>query len=262
MIVSHKNKFVFVHIPKTGGTSIVQALYPYLDPEQDIIIGGHERHDNPSTFSASEYEKNNQLHKHSSAVEIKKVIGQDIWDEYFIFAFVRNPFARVVSLYEWWKQTEWVGEKKKKKEIKEMTFKDFTKSEYTGFTMLDSLTYKKSKKIYSQYSKVMDVDFVGKLEDVHASFAYICGILNLPRIQVGVYNKSSQKNDPYEGYYDEESLSNVGYKFSEDAKAFGYHFNSALMEKCIEDRLKEEEEAELIEQGYDQAVNLDDLDVE
>ena len=97
MIVSHKNKFVFVHIPKTGGTSIVQALYPYLDPEQDIIIGGHERHDNPSTFSASEYEKNNQLHKHSSAVEIKKVIGQDIWDEYFIFAFVAGSVRPISS---------------------------------------------------------------------------------------------------------------------------------------------------------------------
>ena len=45
MIISHKYKFIFVHVPKTAGTSIAQSLYPYLDLQQDVVLGGHPDHE-------------------------------------------------------------------------------------------------------------------------------------------------------------------------------------------------------------------------
>lgn len=35
MLVSHSHRFVFVHIPKTAGTSITQILEPYCEKAPD-----------------------------------------------------------------------------------------------------------------------------------------------------------------------------------------------------------------------------------
>ena len=88
-IVSNKYRFIFIHIPKTGGTSIAEpdyeggngALAGYLG-EQDYAQAGHIR-----------------------AVGLKQRIGAS-WDQYFKFAFVRNPWDRLVSLYHYFLQDE------------------------------------------------------------------------------------------------------------------------------------------------------------
>ena len=40
MIINHKYKFIFIHVPKCAGTAIKRALYPYCD-KWDQFIGGH-----------------------------------------------------------------------------------------------------------------------------------------------------------------------------------------------------------------------------
>ena len=39
MIISHKHKFIFIHINKCGGSSVTRALMPYLGPN-DLVLGG------------------------------------------------------------------------------------------------------------------------------------------------------------------------------------------------------------------------------
>jgi hypothetical protein len=251
MIISHKNKFIFIHVPKTGGTSIVRALYPYLDMSQDVVMGGHPDHEDKKDVQRI---KSGEIHKHSTSQEIKNFVGEEMWDDYFIFSFVRNPYDRIVSTYEWWKQTKWPGDQRKKKEISDMSFKEYTMSDYMGHAMLDYLSYVKRKKYHSDYARVMDIDFLGRLEDPWASFAYICGVLNLPKLELGNYNKSLKKVNPYESYYDEESVSNVENKFREDIKYFNYHFDHEKMDSLLEDGAME------IPNIEDGAIDLKDLD--
>ena len=70
MYVSHDHKFLFVHIPKTGGTALLK-MYP-----------GLIRHGK----------------KHDSLADLK---NPDRYRDYFIFAVVRNPYRRYVSYYRW-----------------------------------------------------------------------------------------------------------------------------------------------------------------
>ena len=69
MYIDHDNKIVFIHIPRTGGTSIKSAL---------------NLHD--KIYKEDVY--------HMSANDIPKEC-----EDYFKFTFVRNPFDRFVSLY-------------------------------------------------------------------------------------------------------------------------------------------------------------------
>ena len=224
MIISYSKKFVFVHVPKTGGTSMVQLLLPYLDLSQDLILGGCEK------FEDGEDErriKKGQLHKHSTAVEIKEYMGEEEWNKFFVFAFTRNPFTRAVSQYEWWKQTPWKGKDNIKEEIKKMSFEEFLDGgeEVLGKPMVHFLTSKKEKEFYSEYSYSVEVDYVGKLEDVWNCTSYVCGRLGLPQLEP-IHVNTTEKKGAISTYYDPKPLNQshdkVKRAFKEDFRIFNY----------------------------------------
>tara|TARA_Y100000004_G_scaffold186508_1_gene238138 strand:+ start:7263 stop:7964 length:702 start_codon:yes stop_codon:yes gene_type:complete len=221
MIISHKYKFIFVHVPKTAGTSIVQSLYPYLDLQQDVVLGGHPDHEHKDD---EQRRSRGELHKHSTAEEIKEKVGEDIWNSYFVFGGVRNPYSRIVSLYNWWNKTPYVGKNKEK--IVNMSFLGFVNSDLIGGQMVDSLCEIRKKKlpIPSDYKYNVSVDLIYKFEDVHGYFAYLCGLFNLPRIKLEKRNESYPGNNKikYQDNYCPKSLNVVTEKFENDLALFGY----------------------------------------
>ncbi len=94
MIISHSRRFIFIHIHKAGGTSVEKALDPCL-AWNDLIVGG-------SPYGESvqgPYMKRFGLNKHSTVAEIETVCGSSYLDEYFVFSLVREPLARLCSVY-------------------------------------------------------------------------------------------------------------------------------------------------------------------
>ena len=73
MLVSHSHKQIFVHIQKTGGQTVSKALKENIS---DI-----------SRFRR----------KHEFAIHAMEEL--EGWNEYFKFAFFRNPWDRLVSWY-------------------------------------------------------------------------------------------------------------------------------------------------------------------
>jgi len=87
MRISHKNKFIFFSNPKTGSESLREMLTPY----SDIL-----------DIPYKETTKENPFYSHISPLEVKNIFNAQgfNFDEYYKIVCIRNPFNRLVSLYE------------------------------------------------------------------------------------------------------------------------------------------------------------------
>ena len=99
MIISPGRRYVFVHIPKTGGTALTLALEGRARKD-DILIG-----DTPKARARRARIKAlkpaGRLWKHSTLADIDGVLGPDDLAGMFCFTLVRNPWDRAVSYYHW-----------------------------------------------------------------------------------------------------------------------------------------------------------------
>lgn len=122
MIISHKNKFIFVKTRKTAGTSLEIALSricghndiitPTYQPDEELRIkcGGQPPQNTIIPFSQYtkkdwylfvRYRHRACFHEHMPAVEIIKRIGLQTWNDYYTFTIERDPFDKAISLYYW-----------------------------------------------------------------------------------------------------------------------------------------------------------------
>lgn len=99
MILSRGRGYVFVHIPKTGGTALTLALEARA-MRDDIIIG-----DTPKARARrgrlAGLPSRGRLWKHSTLADIDGVVTGEELDRLFVVTLVRNPWDRVVSYYHW-----------------------------------------------------------------------------------------------------------------------------------------------------------------
>tara|TARA_B100001939_G_scaffold343042_1_gene355130 strand:+ start:301 stop:993 length:693 start_codon:yes stop_codon:yes gene_type:complete len=102
MIISHRKKYVFIHFLKTGGTAISQHFRKHKEFCVDTI--GHWGPTvNIQIWNKFKHIMNGTLPQHCEPITVKAyfdLMGWN-WDEYFKFAFIRNPWDRIVSSYEW-----------------------------------------------------------------------------------------------------------------------------------------------------------------
>ena len=99
MIISPGRGYIFVHIPKTGGTALSLALEAKAMKE-DILIG-----DTPKARARRGRmvgaKTSGRLWKHSSLAEIEGIVERADLEDFLIVTVVRNPWDRLVSYYYW-----------------------------------------------------------------------------------------------------------------------------------------------------------------
>ncbi len=99
MIISSGRNYIFVHIPKTGGTSLALALEGRA-MKDDILIG-----DTPKAMKRRKRLKGaeaaGRLWKHSTLADIDGLVPLSQIEAAFTFTLIRNPWDRLVSYYHW-----------------------------------------------------------------------------------------------------------------------------------------------------------------
>ena len=208
MVISHKHKFVFIHSPKTAGTSIRKLFCysPYFNKE--LIIG------NWHNITEEQYTESplisRDIRTHTSALIGKEFFEKNGWDwnSYFKFGFIRNPWDRMMSSYRY--LIENIKNRKnpnpRNVEIYE-TFhdrpiKDFV-MERSGDAALNYLCDKNGN---------LMVDYVGKFENLRGDVKEIIARIN-PNTKDCQWNlphtNETKKTQHYSAFYDNESKERV-----------------------------------------------------
>lgn len=191
-MISHKHKFIFVHINKTGGTSLNRCLGKFCEEPQR----GHPR--------IEEY--------------IKEANEKHGADNYFKFSFVRNPWDKLLSTYFY--RTQILSDEK----AKSVSFRDWivnsTKKEKISF--LDCLAHRPQLDWIADKNENLKVDYVGRFENLEKDFNTICDKIGIPRQKLP--HAKITKHQHYSEYYDKETRKIVADKFKKDIEYFGYEF--------------------------------------
>jgi len=186
-----KGPFIFIHIPKTGGTSINRAFeFPKADPTLKIK-------------------------KHYYLADIKKRIAPQIWEQSFKFCFVRNPWDRLYSHYRY---------RVRRKLIKADHFYDSFKAWLTYHLQENPNKGNLCPQIewIRDDQGQIDMDFIGRFERLEEDFQKICSINNL-QLELPHMLKSNPETD-YRQAYDEEMTELVAEYSKEEIRYFDYSF--------------------------------------
>ncbi|HET6604838.1 MAG TPA: sulfotransferase family 2 domain-containing protein [Xanthomonadaceae bacterium] len=201
-VYCREGNWIFVHIQKTGGNSVCTAL------------GASTRHPD----------------KHRSAVELREAYGHEAWDNAFTFAWVRNPWERILS---WWSMIEsqrssYGGCSRFQQLVLDTAsnFEDFL-LRFDGFP--DDEFFKSNWLFRPQIAMISDecgrsiVDFVGRFERLVEDWQVVARRVGRPGVALPHVNQSS--HGPYQDYYSPRTRDIVARHFATDIRTFGYAFD-------------------------------------
>jgi chondroitin 4-sulfotransferase 11 len=211
--VSHALRCIFVHIPRTGGTSIELALGMHGDWRVEntesmfgmIASPQIKRHVASTAFL-----------QHTTAIELSGLLPGE-FQNYFRFAFVRNPWDRLVSVYSRMDPHMQATAEKVGLALAGTSFHEFIKrTENFQHVHLDP-----QEGFVFDHAGYCLVDFVGRYERLVEDFATICSRLGknieLPHCNVSTRNA-------YRQYYNNATRKIVERRYGEDIEKFGYRF--------------------------------------
>lgn len=199
MPISDKYKAIFIHIPKTAGTSIETVLE--VDPY------------NPNNL---QHFSGNQL-QHRTAMELKTnmMLPDQVFNNYFKFTFVRNPFDRLYSEYLFLSEQGVIN----------LPFDNFanidflTRRDLPGFIV--DHTRPQSDYILDSFGNVL-VDYIGKFETLSTNWEVISERLNVSK-KLPHMNKT-KRDTGYRDMYGKKTREAVEKLYNKDLKIFKYHF--------------------------------------
>jgi hypothetical protein len=194
-----KHKAIFVHIPKSAGTSIRESLF-----------GGGGAHRTIAGFQA--------------------VLSPKLFAECFKFTFVRNPWDRLVSAFFYLKNQHMMSNQCWAKENLSQ-FQDFNTfvTQWLNRENLWSFVFFRPQYHFICFEgKQPAVDFIGFYENLAPDFAVIRDRIK-SSAQLGEKNRNSQRERDYREYYTDETRNLVADLYAEDIEMFGYNFDNSSL---------------------------------
>ncbi len=238
-MISHRHRCIFVHIPKNAGQSVEHVFLGLegltwesrgrllLRPNPDPKLGP------PRLAHLSAWQYTSCGH-----------VSPEQFAAYYKFAFVRNPWDRVVSFYKYLGYSKWCS------------FRTFVLRHLVGSEWVKRRWFMAPQCEYLIDPDGMTlVDFVGRFERLESDFSKVCEALSIPAVPLPHVNRSLSRQETrvgawswkslalnardgllgwnherntrgkrYQDYYDTVTQEVVGRLYADDAQAFGYTF--------------------------------------
>ncbi|MFT7072988.1 sulfotransferase family 2 domain-containing protein [Patiriisocius sp. Uisw_017] len=212
-MISHKHKCIFIHIPKTAGTSINSFFFPevtfhFKNPDYERLFG---------------YCPKRKLHmQHATSKQLIEtgLVTEKQWGSYFKFTFVRNPWDRAYSDYKWVKGFSGVDGNFKSFINATGNFKkilrDNSENTYLGDHLLSQSSFFDKEGLYVP-------DFIGRFENFSDDIKTIITKLKIEKEFDVFKNKGLRKKD-YSRFYTNSRKNLIDIKYCEDIVRFDYSF--------------------------------------
>jgi hypothetical protein len=188
------HRCIFIHIPKTAGTSIARALF-----------NAGSRH-----IPCIEYEKANP----------------EKFRRYFKFAFVRNPWSRLFSAYHFLRSGGMNSADRAWSERRLANYQSFEQfvHEWVNETNIGSwVHFRPQLDFITDANGHMVMDYLGRIERIDTDFEVICQKLGISAL----LSKSNEGDkDDYSKAYSREMIEIVGNSYSKDIDLLNYSFMS------------------------------------
>lgn len=215
MILSPGRKFVFIHIPKTGGTSLALALEARA-MKDDMMLG-----DTPKALKRRRKLAGRRTHgrlwKHSTLADIEGLLPDRELDQMFAFTLVRNPWDRAVSYYHWLKAQQF--DHPAVALAQRLTFCDFICAEETqaSFRANPASRYMRRSDGRVQCHAFLRLEHFAS--DAAPLFDHLGFHFELP------HSNQSRRDRDWRSYYDAQSHDAICNSCAEDISQFEYFFN-------------------------------------
>jgi len=218
MLISYSHNFLFVHIAKTGGTSVRTALRPYRWAARYTV---------PLLFCSLFSQMTRPRHKlgikfprHAKAIAAKEMLPEEVYRQFFKFVFVRNPWDLQVSSYH--------HIHREKPEVMQgvENFRDFLHLKFDPEReydfMLDISAERQWEYVVGLNGELI-VDFIGRYEDLLNDYKKICEHIGIPYKELP-HRRRADNRRAYRDYYDRETAEMVERHYRKDIEMFGYSF--------------------------------------
>lgn len=222
-MICHKYKCIFIEVPKTGSTSIRSILGIPPNPHANIW--------------QTRYELQNYWTHHGGALnhvlaglylllpaKKRNEIGTRIFQSYFKFGFVRNPWDRVVSMYERREGLQ-IG--------RNMTFEEFVDwVQFASSTCIHPVPHRNQFDWFVDPHGNVLVDFIGRFENLEQDWARIAEKLGIDK-PLPHENRNPRRSRHYTEYYTARTRDLVAERFRVDIEFFGYDFEGCKSESAF-----------------------------
>ena len=228
-------KFIFIHIPRTAGTSIATMLTNHIwrFPRRPASISKWENIIDNKTSLVLEHTDVRQLLDRGA-------LSNEFYESVFKFTFVRNPWDRIASLYKSYLDdptllSNLAGSRHAKGTSHRFESRYSLDSSIEGFRdfvgYLSTINIVKiglyNRKEWSHFNSQLDwipndIDFVGKFENLENDFNFVCDRTGHPRIKLPHKNKTEGKS--YQELYDDKTKNVIFEMYNDEIKKFKYEF--------------------------------------